>query len=472
MIHENYRTPFLLLFVAAELLTGQVCPQQSFGAEGYPYSVIVQEPDGRCAMYPDFMRLKNGDLFCAYYSQKWEFDSERFPKFAQEHLDVPRSNSPTGGQIRYVRSTDSGRTWSESNLLADTQWDDRLHNGLTQLSDGTLLCAWFVIWDWPARGYVDVPSGEDDQYALFISRSTDNGHGWSKPERIVDRPEFHAACGSHIRELSDGTLLWVLYYYNTRGTSELHALSVRSKDQGKTWTDDTLIGPRNSRFEEADILELKDGRILALIDKSRSNSVIAYSTDKGKSWPSSAMTKLDFGAGAPSLLQTSQGQILLSYSDNLRWSQDGGRSWSKPVAIGGPGHYARTVELADGTFLTVNHEYGPWSRIRANHFRLRDGKFQILPSNGLAVATALFAQGHPAENYSTRLTAWGGRPPYQWRIASGDLPKGLRLIPSTGVIIGKLEQTGQTPLLLEVTDAAGAKANRKLTLRSAARKQR
>ena len=455
------------ILLCLSILTGSlfVSAPRSSGADPYRWSIVVQEPDGRCAMYPDVIRLKNGDVLCAYYSQKWEMDTRRYPKFAQEHLDVPRENSRTGGQIRYVRSTDSGRTWSESKILGDTPWDDRLHNGLAQLSDGTLLCAWFVIWDWPARCYENTPAGEDDQYALFISRSTDDGRSWSKPRRVVDRPKFHVGCGSHIRELSDGTLLWVLYYYDTQGASELHALSVRSTDKGKTWGEDALIGPRNSRLEEADILELKDGRVMVVIDKSRSKGVVAYSSDKGRTWSESAMHSLAFGIGAPALLRTSKGSILLSYSDNLSRTVDGGKSWSEPISFGGPGHYARIVELPDGTFLDVNHESGPWSRIRQVHFKfLHDGKMQIIPTDRLVVATARLAEGRDGVNYSTRLSAWGGRPPYHWRLGSGKVPAGLRLVSSTGVIYGKMERSGNFPLTIQVIDATGAIASRKLTL--------
>ena len=281
----------------------------------------------------------------------------------------------------------------------------------------------------------------------------------------MDRPKFHVGCGSHIRELSDGTLLWVLYYYDMQGASELHALSVRSTDKGKTWGEDALIGPRNSRLEEADILELKDGRVMVVIDKSRSKGVVAYSSDKGRTWSESAMHSLAFGTGAPALLRTSKGSILLSYSDNLSRTVDGGKSWSEPISFGGPGHYARIVELPDGTFLDVNHESGPWSRIRQVHFKfLHDGKMQIIPTDRLVVATARLAEGRDGVNYSTRLNAWGGRPPYHWRLGSGKVPAGLRLVSSTGVIYGKMERSGNFPLTIQVIDATGAIASRKLTL--------
>src|SRR5262245_40604911 len=90
----------------------------------------------------------------------------RYPLFRQEHLDPPQPESPLGGQIRFIRSTDRGKTWSEARVLADTPHDDRDAN-LCQLADGRVLCTWFAIWRWPGRGYDAPPPGEKAQYALF-----------------------------------------------------------------------------------------------------------------------------------------------------------------------------------------------------------------------------------------------------------------------------------------------------------------
>ena len=40
------------------------------------------------------------------------------------------------------------------------------------------------------------------------------------------------------------------------------------------------------------------------------------------------------------------------------------------------------------------------------------------------------------QEYSERLAASGGNPPYKWSVSSGKLPKGLHLKKSTGVISG------------------------------------
>lgn len=56
-------------------------------------------------------------------------------------------------------------------------------------------------------------------------------------------------------------------------------------------------------------------------------------------------------------------------------------------------------------------------------------------------------------------------PPYRWRLASGQLPRGLwRVSPLTGVIWGVPEETGRFPLAVEVLDSDGASKVQKFVL--------
>lgn len=58
--------------------------------------------------------------------------------------------------------------------------------------------------------------------------------------------------------------------------------------------------------------------------------------------------------------------------------------------------------------------------------------------------------------YSATLTATGGTPPYTWSVASGSLPAGLSLAPSTGVISGTPTTAETDNFTIQVKDAAGA----------------
>jgi hypothetical protein len=60
-------------------------------------------------------------------------------------------------------------------------------------------------------------------------------------------------------------------------------------------------------------------------------------------------------------------------------------------------------------------------------------------------------QGVP---YTAFLIASGGRPPYSWRISSGELLPGLRLHPATGAIEGRALQAGKKSITVVVQDSS------------------
>lgn len=81
----------------------------------------------------------------------------------------------------------------------------------------------------------------------------------------------------------------------------------------------------------------------------------------------------------------------------------------------------------------------------------------------LQVSTAKLPAGAVAKSYSAALAASGGRAPYQWSVASGQLPAGVRLS-SSGALTGSPQQAGTYAFQAAVKDAAGAKAQRTLSV--------
>jgi len=66
--------------------------------------------------------------------------------------------------------------------------------------------------------------------------------------------------------------------------------------------------------------------------------------------------------------------------------------------------------------------------------------------------------------YSATLSATAGTTPYTWSIASGTLPTGLTLAPSTGVISGTPTVVGTSNFTVQVTDATTATATKALSI--------
>jgi hypothetical protein len=75
------------------------------------------------------------------------------------------------------------------------------------------------------------------------------------------------------------------------------------------------------------------------------------------------------------------------------------------------------------------------------------------PVAPLAITTASLPAGKRRRSYSQTLAASGGVTPYVWSLASGSLPPGLTLSPSTGRISGTPTTTGRWSFTVRVTDA-------------------
>jgi sugar lactone lactonase YvrE len=71
----------------------------------------------------------------------------------------------------------------------------------------------------------------------------------------------------------------------------------------------------------------------------------------------------------------------------------------------------------------------------------------------LAVDTASLKLGTNGFSYSASLSASGGKPPYTWSLASGRLPAGLSLSPSSGVISGTPQAAGSSMFTVKATDS-------------------
>jgi hypothetical protein len=70
----------------------------------------------------------------------------------------------------------------------------------------------------------------------------------------------------------------------------------------------------------------------------------------------------------------------------------------------------------------------------------------------LSITASSLAAGTSSTAYSQTLSASGGTTPYAWSVASGTLPAGLTLAPSTGVISGTPTTAASSTFTVKVTD--------------------
>lgn len=290
------------------------------------------------------------------------------------------------GQVVSMTSKDDGASWSNARVLYDGPLDDR-DSGVLETERGALLVTTFTslayepvlekaekmgTWDpailgrWKATRDFLTPAQRRAQLGEFALRSTDGGVSWSEPIRtIVNSP--HGPI-----QLKDGRLL----YAGKKLWSEDKQIGVcESKDDGVTWEWLAEIPTRpgdsaDRGYHELHAVEAMDGTILVQIrnhnPENNLETLQSESADGGKSWTEPHSINV---WGMPShLLRLRDGRLLMTYGhrrapfgNQARVSMDCGKTWSEPLwiskdGLGGDLGYPSTVELSDGTLLTVWYE--------------------------------------------------------------------------------------------------------------------
>ncbi|MFZ0420464.1 MAG: Ig domain-containing protein [Candidatus Sulfotelmatobacter sp.] len=86
------------------------------------------------------------------------------------------------------------------------------------------------------------------------------------------------------------------------------------------------------------------------------------------------------------------------------------------------------------------------------------------PSPALTITTTSFPNGTVGAAYSVALQASGGTSPYTWSVASGNLPTGVAVNASSGVVSGTPSQSGSSDFTIQVADSSLHTATQTLSL--------
>jgi len=294
------------------------------------------------------------------------------------------------GRVEMMQSDDGGQTWGFPRVLLDSAIDDR-DSGVMETDKGTLLVTTFTSlayeslltaaekramekkpsWPeeklkrWQAAHRRLTPEQRKAELGQWMIRSTDGGVTWSARYWCpVNSPHGPV-------QLSDGRLL----YAGKELWHGQHRIGVcESTDDGVTWrwlaTIPTRPGDNHENYHELHAVEAANGRIIVQIRNHNSANVgetlQSESSDGGKTWT----PPHPIGVwGLPShLLRLRDGRLLMTYGhrrppfgNQARVSSDHGQTWSAPLVIssdgaGGDLGYPSTVELDDGTLVTVWYE--------------------------------------------------------------------------------------------------------------------
>lgn len=367
----------LFRYVWPLLASAVLCAQSAQVLE----TKVITPPEEPYAGWPTVARRANGELWVSWSGGR---DGHICPL----------------GQVRAMTSKDDGATWTWPRVLFDGPIDDR-DSGVLETAKGTLLVTTFTSLAYEERGLLAKQPPERQakwkaaqarltaeerraQLGEWVLRSTDGGKTWSPPiATIVNSPHGPT-------QLKDGRLLYVgkkLWKDDGKiGVAE-------SKDDGLTWTWLSDIPTRpgdevKNGYHELYALEMDDGRIITQIrnhNKPEAGETFqCESADGGRTW---TVPKSIGVWGLPShLLKLKDGRIVMTYGhrrkpfgNQARISADQGRTWSEPLTISADGEagdlgYPSTVELADGTLLTVWYEF----QKAAGKAVLRQAKWKIV----------------------------------------------------------------------------------------------
>ena len=299
------------------------------------------------------------------------------------------------GQVCAMTSRDDGKSWTFPRVLLDSASDDR-DSGVLETAKGTLLVTTFVSIDdhhfkkaidlarYDGTRWVKEPLSPErlarwkaafdrlndeerkaDQGEWMI-RSTDGGRTWSpRLPTVVNSPHGPIQLKDG-RQLYVGKQLW---------TGEKKVGVAESKDDGLTWQWLAEIPTRpgddaTKSYHELHAVEASDGTLIAQIRNHNATNagetLQTESKDGGKTWT----VPHPIGVwGLPShLLRLRDGRLLMTYGhrrkpfgNQARLSTDNGQTWGEAMIISGDGiggdlGYPSTVELGDGTLLTVWYE--------------------------------------------------------------------------------------------------------------------
>lgn len=289
------------------------------------------------------------------------------------------------GQVHAITSKDDGRTWTWPRVLLDGAIDDR-DSGVVETARGTLLVTSFSSlayepiltkaeqdgkWDagklarWQTARDRLTAEQRQAELGTWMLRSTDGGITWSaKYDSLVNSPHGPIA-------LDDGSL----FYAGKQLWKPGRPVGVAtSRDDGASWQwfADLPVRPGDDaeQYHELHAVQATSGRILVQIrnhnEANKYETLQTESDDGGRTWSEPHSIGV---WGYPShLLRLRDGRLLMTYGhrrkpvgNQARLSTDEGRTWSEALVLSGDGTstdlgYPSTVELADGSLLTVWYE--------------------------------------------------------------------------------------------------------------------
>ena len=306
-----------------------------------------------------------------------------------QHVD------PSGKNCMYV-SFNEGETWTPPIVVNDSYLDDR-DTGIAYLGGGRMCMSWFSLrdednyarfadYDWlkepdkatilgMAKAIPLLPE-EETRSAAYVKLSDDYGVTWSENIRVP------MTCPHGPNVTAGGDLIFLGKIMDGEcGENSKRIGLFYSSDFGRTWDlrgivplpEDLII----DMMHEPHVVELPGGRLLGAIRvhcrpvQPEFTVYTTFSDDGGYTWSMPECIGVD--GSPPHLLVHSSGAVICSYarrggagnqSERAAVSYDGGVTWAEDYVVNPDVPfcdlgYPATVELKDGSLLTVYYQCWP-----------------------------------------------------------------------------------------------------------------
>ncbi len=189
---------------------------------------------------------------------------------------------------------------------------------------------------------------------------------------------------------------------------------------------------------------------------TNSGGFVAATTDAGATWVTQSVPSDGWDIDGVTCISASNcivagGTIGPSVTGVIDETSDGGSTWTSNVLASGSSTLTAAACPLLGPCFAVGFAAGGGS---AGSGIILKNVAPPAPS----ITTTSLPSGTIGSSYAASLAATGGSSPYTWSIASGALPAGLALDPSTGAITGTPSAPGSPSATFEVTDANGSTA--------------
>ena len=195
------------------------------------------------------------------------------------------------GRIAAVKSYDKGKTWGQPYTMlepyAGTDGAGYCHPSFLRLDNGEILLS-YIRANFVVTPYV---SGN------LIRRSSDEGQTWSAPTIQSTAPgnpsqQYDGVAHIHndrMQILSTGRIIAMAerkdYHLSRFSHNGYVGMAYYSDDQGYTWQPGTgVVDMYPIEVQEADVVELKSGRLMMFARSYDAHPVCAYSDDFGETW--------------------------------------------------------------------------------------------------------------------------------------------------------------------------------------------